>query len=322
MSFGTPILLVSLVLPLLAMAAYVWLERRPPREAISFPNLAVLATVPSRSSWVRHVVAALLLGAIALLCVAVARPRIPLDTASDRATVVLVVDVSYSMNATDVSPSRLDAARAAINSFVDRVPGRIKIGLVSFADDAVVVTTPTTDRRVLKDGVASLTPGYGTAIGDAVARGVELVRSSTGESAPAANGSTRGAVVLLSDGAQTRGVLSPEDGSSFARSSGVPVYTIALGTSRGVVTIVRNGVTLTVPVPPDRQTLARIAESTGASTFEATDAGRLTDVYGRIGRVVARASKPREVSAAFVAAAAALLVGAIGLAALSAPRLP
>ena len=244
-----------------------------------FPNLAVLASVAGRSSWKRHLVAGLLLVTIALLCVAVARPRLSLAATSDRATVVLVVDVSVSMNATDVAPNRLDAARAAITSFADKVPGRVKVGLVAFDDDPVVVTTPTTDRKLLKEGIASLTPGFGTAIGDAVARGVELVQLATGENIPVAGesvdgapldlGEPLGAVVLLSDGSQTRGVLEPDEGARLAQRAGVPVYTIALGTLAGTVTINRGGEEIVVPVPPDRETLARIAESTGASTFEA-----------------------------------------------------
>ena len=332
MSFGSPFLLALLVLPLLALVAYVWVERRPLRAGIVFPNLAVLASVAGRSSWKRHLVAGLLLCTIALLCVAVARPRVSLAATADRATVVLVIDVSVSMNATDVAPSRLEAARAAITSFADKVPGRVKIGLIAFADEPIVVTSPTTDREALKTGIASLTPGFGTAIGDAVARGVELVQVATGENIPAAGesvdgapldrGPPLGAVVLLSDGSQTRGLLQPDEGAQRAQQAGVPVYTIALGTLAGTVTINRGGEEITVPVPPDRATLARIAESTGASTFAATDARGLSGVYGRLGRVVAQTSKPREVSAAFVAVAAALLACGIGLAALWAPRLP
>ena len=323
MTFGSPLLLASLVVPLVALAGYLWLERRPPRAAIAFPNVEVLASVAGRPGWKRHLIAALLLGTIGLLCIAVARPRLSLAATADRATLVLVVDVSVSMKATDVAPSRLEAARTSIASFVDKVPKRIRVGLVAFADDPVVVTAPTNDRQILRAGVASLTPGYGTAIGDAVARGVELVRLSTGKTAPTTGSAgTPGAVVLLSDGSQTRGVLEPEDGARLAREAGVPVYTIALGTLGGTVTVNRGGGDIVVPVPPDRQTLAAIAEATGGATFEAADAERLAAVYDRIGRVVARTSKPREVSAAFVAIAAALLAGGIGLASLWAPRLP
>jgi Ca-activated chloride channel homolog len=325
-SFGTPLLLACLLVPALALAAYLWLERRPPRTAVAFPNLGVLASVARRSSWKRHLLAGLLLGALTLLCVAVARPRIPLSATADRATVVLVVDVSVSMNAKDVAPTRLQAARSAIASFVDHVPGNVKVGLVAFADDPVVITPPTTDRQALRDGIALLRPGFGTAIGDAVARGVELVRSSTGETGATTTtpkqGKPKGAVVLLSDGTQTRGVLEPLEGARLAELAGIPVYTIALGTLSGTVTIDRGGFPVTVAVPPDRPTLASIAEATGGTTFAVSDAARLDSVYRGLGSVVARTKKPREVTAAFVGAAAALLSAAIGFAALSAPRLP
>lgn len=321
MSFGSPLLLASLVVPLAAFAAYLWLERRPSRQAILFPNLSVLAAVGGRSSWKRHLVAGLILATLTLLCIAVARPRVVVASAADRATVVLVVDVSVSMNATDVAPTRLEAARTAITAFVDRVPARIKVGLVAFSDEPIVMTTPTTDRRMLRAGIASLQPGYGTAIGDAVARAVDLVRSSAGAGS-SSSATKAGAVVLLSDGAQTRGLLQPNEGARLAKVAGVPVYTIALGTLSGTVTVNRDGFDVVVPVPPDRATLARIAEATGGSAFEVTDGTRLAAVYQRLGRVVARTPKPREVTAAFVAFAAALLAGGIGLAALWAPRLP
>ena len=325
LSFGSPWLLACLLVPVLALAAYVWLERRPPKAAVAYPNLAVLASVVGRSSWRRHVIAGLLLAAIALLCVGVARPRIPLTTTSDQATVVLVVDVSVSMNAKDVAPTRLEAARAAIRTFVDRVPDRVKVGLIAFADDPVVITAPTTDRKLIEHGIDSLAPGFGTAIGDAVARAVGVVRSTAGEGGgkqSAAGKEPLGAVVLLSDGAQTRGVLAPEDGARIAKNAHIPVYTVALGTLTGTVTIDRGDGIVTVPVPPDRATLASIAEATGGSTFAVTDAAKLGSVYRRLGGVVAKTSKPREVTAAFVGVAAALLACSIGLASLWAPKLP
>ncbi len=323
MSFGSPLLLVTLALPLLALLGYLRMERRPPRSAIAYPNLAVLASVARRSSWRRHVVAGLLLGTVALLCVAVARPRVALAATSSRATVVLVIDVSVSMYSTDVAPSRLEAARSAIAGFIRRSPSDVRIGIVAFADEPVVIAAPTTDKKALLDGIAAMTPGSGTAIGDAVARAVGLVRSPAGTgSSTTGGGRPPGAVVLLSDGSQTRGLLDPAEGARLARQAGIPVYTIALGTSGGTVVVRRGGLNITVPVPPDRKALAQIAEATGGSTFEATDADRLGAVYRRLGRVVATSSKQREVSSAFVAAAAALLVGGIALAGLWAPRLP
>ncbi|MEO5633611.1 VWA domain-containing protein [Gaiella sp.] len=323
MTFGSPLLLVSLVVPVAATLVYLWIERTPPSGAISFPNLAVVASIQGRSSWRRHLVAVLVLSTLILLCVSVARPKVSRATPVDRSTVVLVVDVSVSMNAVDVTPSRLEAARKAIGSFVDRVPPQVKIGLIAFSDEPVVLASPTTDKEALRGAIASLAPGYGTAIGDAVARGVDLVRLSTGEEGATAGAATKaGAVVLLSDGSQTRGILDPLQGADIARQAGIPVHTIALGTQQGTVTINRGGVDLVVLVPPDRLTLARIAEATGASTFEATDADRLAAVYKQLGRVVATEKKPREVTSAFVLAAASLLAAGIGLAGLWAPRLP
>lgn len=323
MTFGSPLLLVSLFVPVAAILGYLWIERKPPSGAISFPNLAVLASVSGKTSWKRHLVAALILSTVALLCIAVARPRIVVAAPADRATVVLVVDVSVSMNAVDVAPSRLEAAKKAIGSFVASVPSQVRVGLVSFSDDSVVLASPTTDREQLRNAIASLSPGYGTAIGDAVARGVDLVQLSTGETGATTGAAKKaGAVVLLSDGAQTRGVLEPLQGADLARQAGIPVHTIALGTQQGTVTINRGGIDLLVPVPPDRETLARIAEATGGTTFEATDADRLSSVYKQLGSVVSTKEKPREVTSAFVLAAAALLAAAIGLAGLWAPRLP
>lgn len=323
MSFGSPLLLATLLVPLGALGMYLWIERKPPHGTLSFPNLAVLASVQGRSSWKRHLIAGLVLSTLLLLCVGVARPKVLRAAPVDRSTVVLVVDVSVSMNAVDVTPSRLEAARKAIRSFVDRAPPQVKIGLIAFSDDPVVLVSPTADKEAVRNAIASLKPGYGTAIGDAVARGVELVQLSTGEEGATKGAATKaGAVVLLSDGSQTRGVLEPLQGADSARQAGVPVHTIALGTPEGTVTINRGGVDLVVLVPPDRLTLARIAEATGGSTFEATDADRLGEVYKQLGRVVATEKKPREVTAAFVVAAAALLALGIGLAGLWAPRLP
>ncbi len=238
---------------------------------------------------------------------------------------VLVVDVSVSMNANDVKPTRFGAARAAISRFVDEVPRKIRIALIAFSDGPEVITPPTTDRQQLRDGIALLTTGFGTAIGDALARGVELARASTAEGEGRGRsraGRPPSAIVLLSDGSQTRGVLSPADGARVAREAGIPVHTIALGTLGGVVTVNRDGSAISVPVPPDRATLARIAEATGGQTFEATDASRLRAVYERLGSVVGRTRKPREVTFAFVGAGATLLAVATALAGLWAPRLP
>jgi Ca-activated chloride channel family protein len=341
---GAPVFLVALLLPALALAAYLWIERRPSRYAIAYPNLSVLAGVARRGhAWRRHVTAALLAGALALLCVAVARPHMSLTVPSERATVVLALDLSGSMGAEDVEPNRLDAAKTAIRAFLDRLPGQLSVGLVLFSSEPYVAVPPTRDRDAVRAGLEMALPQFGTAIGDSVARSAELARETldataddeegvAGEGAaaqepPAATGADAaveplGAVVFLSDGFQTRGLLTPEEGAQRAKEAGIPVHTIALGTDGGVIEVERYGERRTIPVPPDRPTLAAIARTTGGEAFDVRDAERLSQVYERLGSAVGRVEEEREVTAAFVAAGAAALSVAGLLAGLWAPRLP
>ncbi len=328
MSFEAPSLLLGLLLVPVAALGYWLVQRRPSPYAVRYPNLAVLASVAaSRPTWRRHLPAALLLAAIAVLLVAFARPTITMSTASERATVVLVVDVSGSMRARDVRPSRLSAAKAAMKGFLDQVPDQLRIGLVSFSDDPQVIVAPTVNREQLQQGIDYLDPGFGTAIGDAIARSVELAQTATAEGGEGSvardgNGQAVASVLLLSDGAQTRGVLSPVQGAEKARDAGIPIYTVALGTDGGTIVVGPPGQKQVVPVPPDRETLAAVAEATGGETFDAESADVLRAVYEGLGSRVGREDRPREVTYAFLAAGALLLTGAIGLAALGAPRLP
>ena len=183
MSFEAPMLLLGLLLVPLAALGYWLLQRRPAPFAVRYTNLDVLAGVArGRRSWKRHLPAALMLLALAALCVGFARPTVNVKTPDERASVVLVVDVSGSMRATDVKPTRLAAAKRAMRSFLDRAPGSLKVGVVAFSDEAQVVVSPTVDREQLAQGIDLLGPGFGTAIGDAIARAVDLARTATGES--------------------------------------------------------------------------------------------------------------------------------------------
>lgn len=333
MSFEAPALLATLLLVPLAAAGYWLLQRRPPRYAVRYTNLEVLAgVVGRRRAWRRHVPAALLLAALAALCVAFARPTMTVKSPNERASVLLVVDTSGSMRATDVKPTRLGAARSAMRSFLERAPSSLRIGIVSFSDEAQVVVSPTVDRKQLDQGIDVLVPGFGTALGDGIARAVELARAAAGRSgegrststAPLkdAKGRSLASILLLSDGAQTRGLLSPGQGAQRAQSAGIPVYTITLGTDGGTILAGPPGQEQVIPVPPDRETLAAIAEYTGAESFDAQSAGALQKVYAGLGSRIGRVDRPREVTAAFVAAGALLLASAAGLALVGAPRLP
>jgi Ca-activated chloride channel family protein len=333
MSFEAPALLATLLLVPLAAVGYWLLQRRPPKYAVRFTNLSVLAGVAgARRPWRRHVPAALLLAALASLCVAFARPTVTVKAPNERASVVLVVDTSGSMRATDVKPTRLAAAKSAMQSFLDRAPNTLRVGIVSFSDEAQVIVAPTVDRKQLQQGIDVLGPGFGTALGDGIARAVELARTATGKtgdggtaaSAPLkdAKGRSLASILLLSDGAQTRGLLSPGQGAERAQQAGIPVYTIALGTDGGTILAGPPGQEQVIPVPPDRETLGAIAEYTGAQSFDAESAKALEKVYSGLGSRVGREDRPREVTAVFVAAGALLLAGAAGLSLLSAPRLP
>lgn len=331
MSFEAPALLVGLLLVPLVGIGYWFLQRRPSRYAIRYPNVEVLAAVAGgRRTWKRHVPAALLLLALTALAVAFARPTMMVDAPDERASVVLVVDISGSMRAQDVRPTRLAAAKQAMLSFLSHAPDTLRVGIVAFSNEPQVIVSPTLDREELRQGIDFLEPAFGTALGDALARSVELARTTTATPRPQGqpqtdepevkdeHGRALASILLLSDGFQTRGLLSPGQGAERARSAGIPVFTIALGTEGGTI-VDREQV---IPVPPDRETLASIAEYTGGESFDAETAGALKDVYQGLGSRVGRRQRPREVTSAFVAAGALLLVGAAGAAMLVAPRLP
>jgi Ca-activated chloride channel family protein len=325
-SFEAPALLVGLLVVPLAAVGYWLVQRRRARYAVRYSNLDVLASVAgTRSTWKRHVPAALLLASLAALAVAFARPTVTVQAPDERASVVLVVDISGSMRAQDVQPTRLAAAKEAMMSFLAQAPDTLRVGIVAFSNEPQVIVSPTLDRAQLKQGIQLLEPAFGTALGDAIARSVDLARATTavsGQQAAApvkdAKGRALASILLLSDGFQTRGLLSPGQGAQAARTAGVPVFTIALGTEGGTI-VDREQV---IPVPPDRETLAAIAQYTGGEAFDAETAGALKHVYQGLGSRVGRRDRPREVTSAFVAAGALLLVGAAGAALLVAPRLP
>ena len=215
MSFQDPLLLLALLAVPLAVGGYLLAERRRMRYAISFTNLDVLAGVAGGRAWRRYVPLTLFLLALTALCVAVARPTHRTMVAQDRATVILVVDVSRSMEAGDVKPTRLRAAEAAIRTFLGRVPKRLRVGLIAFAGDPEVATPPTTDHDTVKQALNTLQwfPRYGgTAIGDALAAAVQVGQQAVSRgggnlAAVTTQTPTHGlvSILMLSDGAQTRG---------------------------------------------------------------------------------------------------------------------
>ena len=292
-----------------------------------FTNLEVLRSITPRLSSRREAaVGGLLLAVLALLCVALARPHVNRVSPVENATVVLVVDTSRSMLAGDITPSRLEAAKAAARTFLDRVPDRLRVGLVTFAGEPTVAAVPTHDRALLHDSVDAINPfqsgGGGTAIGDALARSVELARESFrergGTEAPS-TGTVSGVTILfLSDGRQFRGILPPEAGAALAKRAGIPVYTVALGTDDPSEQAGVFGFAQT----PDRETLRAIAKTTGGEYFAARSAGALSAAYDDLGSRLGRAKQRTEVTFLVVAVAALALTGAVLLSRLWAPALP
>jgi Ca-activated chloride channel homolog len=334
MSLGNPLMLLALLVIPAAVLAYRLAERRRMRYALTFTNVSLLAEVAGGAwVWRRYVPAALFLLALTSLCVALARPHRTTMVSRDRATVILVIDVSGSMQATDVKPTRLGAAQEAVRSFIDRVPKRVKVGLIAFAGEADVAAPPTTDRETLLASVDALGgfSGYGgTAIGDALSAAVDLGRASVegplAAARPAAQ--TRGlvSILFLSDGAQNRGLLQPEQGALLAKQAGIPVYTVALGTPNGTLPANPNGFfggsQGRRPVPPDPATLRQIASITGGKFVNATNAGIVQAAYKNLGSKLGRTRTKTEVTSAFLGLAALLLIAAGVLSALWSPRLP
>ena len=335
MSFDRPLALLSLAVLAVLAAGFVTLARRRPRYVVRYPNVDVLRGVSSRVGGMRrYAPLALVTAALALLGVATAGPHVTRSAPVENATVVLVVDTSRSMLSTDVRPTRLDAAKTAARRFLERAPDKLRVGLVTFSGDVSVGAVPTRDRARVRRSVAEISrwqAGGGTAIGDALARAVELGRSAFGET-----GATTGAgskvpenavsILFLSDGRQNRGLLPPSEGASRAAEAGIPVFTVALGTDRrdgsgGGATGSFGGFGGFSRVP-DRATLRAIAEATDGEYFAARSAAALESAYRRLGSELGHEDRPTEVTALFVGAAAVVLTAAAALARLAAPGLP
>jgi Ca-activated chloride channel homolog len=306
MSFQAPIFLLALLLVPAAIAVYARHERRRGRAAQAFASPATMPSVaPRRPGWRRHAAMVAYAVALAGLAVALARPEATVAVPEERATVILATDQSGSMQATDVEPSRLEAARRAGDDFLDDVPGEVKVGAVAFNHAVRRIEPPGTSREDVRRMLEALRPSGGTATGDALAASLRLLDRRSDrrrERAPAA-------VVLLSDGASTHG-RDPVPVAREAARLRIPVHTVALGTAAGSIRVRDpSGGTRRRSVPPDTATLKRIATISGGRAFEAGDDLELDAVYERLGSQVSTRQEKREVTAAFAGGAALLILG-------------
>jgi Ca-activated chloride channel family protein len=247
--------------------------------------------------------------ALAALVVAIAQPVHQVRVPKEAATVMMVIDVSASMDATDVSPSRLEAATAAAKTFVADLPPQVRVGLVSFDRIARVIASPTVDHRAVTDGIDRLLLGTGTATGDAIYTALDALVAANDTAGASATPTGGSAMVLLSDGVPTVG--RPVMGAAQeAADQGVPISTIAFGTADGTVTV--GGRMVSVPADPD--TMASIAELTSGKFFKAVSARELRSVYKDIGTRVGYETEQRDASGPILTLAVVALLAASGLA--------
>jgi Ca-activated chloride channel family protein len=318
-----PGLLWTLLLVPVALAAYLLAQRRRSRYTVRFTNLDLLANVVSaKPGWRRHLPPALYLLALAALLVSLARPQALTLVPKEQATVILVMDVSGSMNATDVAPTRLVSSQRAAAAFIEELPEKFRVGIVSFASTAQTLTRPTTDRVAVYEAIDSLHAEGATAMGDGIERALDVKRPPTPPSSgsaarpsPSPTAPHGGAdeaplvVLLLSDGANTQGRTQPMQAAADAKALGVPVFTIALGTDRGMVDVPdETGNLRRIPVPPDKLTLQRIAETTGARFFAAPSNEDLKGVYRELGSKIGFVKEKQEITVVFAATGLLFLV--------------
>lgn len=304
-------LLILLVIPLL-VAAYVFASRRKNRRGMRFTNTSMLeVVVPKQSQWRRHLAVALSLLSLITLTAAFARPSTQVDVPRERATVVLVIDASLSMQATDVEPTRLDAAKKAATEFVEQLPDQYNVSVVSMAGASSILVPPTTAHNTVENAINAIVLQESTAIGEGIATAMRAL-SQAPQDRDDPTSVAPGAVVLLSDGANTVG-RSPQQAAAEAGAAEVPIYTIAYGSENGYVDLDGKR----EPVPVDHEEMQQVAELSNGEYFAAATAEQLETVYENIGSEVGYEKADREVTARFagygLAFAVLAALGAISL---------
>jgi Ca-activated chloride channel family protein len=312
-SFAAPLVLLALLAIPLLVLMYLRGERNRRAKAAAFATPALQPSVaPRRPGWRRHAPFAVIALALAALIVAAARPERTVAVPIERASIMLATDVSGSMTATDVQPNRLTAAKRAGLRFVASVPERVNVGVMAFNQVPRVLQSPTRDREAVSVAINRMASSGGTATGEAIATATAVLNRSPG----AGKKRPPAAIVLLSDGASTSG----RDAVAAAQVAGkakIPIYTVALGTPNGVITVKRparqGGGTATQRVPPDPRSLAQIARASGGQTFTAESAGGLRAVYERLGSQLGKKDEKRQVTSAVAGGGLLLLLGGAAL---------
>ncbi|HEX4978544.1 MAG TPA: VWA domain-containing protein [Acidimicrobiales bacterium] len=301
MSFREPSRLLLLLLVAAVAAAYVGVQVHRRRLARRFASPAMLPSlVPQRIGWWRHALAALFVAGLVAASLGAAQPTVDGEREREHATIVVAIDTSDSMLATDVAPDRLTAAKRAASAFIDDLPASFDVALVTAGASPTVVAGPTADRTAVTAALDALGTGPGTALGEAILTGLSVIPSAADDTVPAAR------IVLLSDGVTTTGrpdALAVE----AAAEAGVAVSTIAFGTADA--SVVSQGVTVEVPV--DATALRAIAEGTGGRFFEAATPAELSSIYAEIDADIRVEPTDVDVAEWFAGAALAVVVTAM-----------
>ena len=293
LSFLAPGRLWFLLLIPVLVGLYLWLVRRKLSRSRAVGRTMFDLVIPRDRTWLRHVAVGLSILSLATLTLAFAKPKDEVSVPRERATVVVTIDVSLSMEATDVEPNRLEAAKAAAAAFVTTLPPKFNVSLVSFAGTATTLVPPTLDRGAVRAAIEALQPQPSTAIGEGIYTSLAaLLQVPPDPSDPEAVVPAR--IVLLSDGKTQVGRAS-DDAARAARAQRVPVYTIAYGTADGYIEVGGRR----EPVPVDRAELARVSRISGGEAYTATSAGQLKEVYDDIGSSVGKEKVDQEVTSRY-----------------------
>ncbi len=308
MSFLSPVRLWSLLIVAVFFVLYLIMQRRRRTYAARLSSSALLdSVIPKHPGWRRHGTALVFALSLATLATGFAQPTRSVRVPRERATVIVAIDVSLSMQAEDVDPNRLQAAQASASRFIDELPPTLNVGIVAFAGSASVLVPPTQDRALAHRAIERLELAESTAIGEAIVTSLDALAAAP----PDENGDQPPArIVLLSDGVTTVG-RSDEEAIAEAIVAEVPVSTIAFGTPGGVI-LYDDPATPTVeneliPVPVGGESLQIIANQTGGSFFSAESLEELDAVYNDIGSAIGYENVDREITDWFMGGALGLL---------------
>jgi Ca-activated chloride channel homolog len=347
MTFTWPLALFLVLAVPAVLGAYLWKLRRRRKQAVRYSSVALLRSViPKGTRWRRHLPIALLLASLGVLALASSRPQIVRNVSVGRTSIILTLDVSRSMCSSDVQPNRLAVAQAAARTFVEDQPKGTRIGIVVFSGFAQLAVPPTTEREPLLAAIDGLTTGFGTAIGSAMLKGLDAIAevnpdvapvgdAPIGEVGPAgANGFVPDIVVLLTDGANTRGI-KPLDAVPYAIERRVRVFTIGFGTTRAAPMVCSRtqlggaavgdggqfrggggggggfGGGGRSPLIADEATLQAVADQTGGEYYRAEDTAQLAKVFSELPQDVEVQKEEVEISAIFAAIGALIAAAAI-----------